>query len=285
MREGIKELIVLSFRVWTNNLKIAVPVALSPLTVALWSGAVIAAALAINPPPGTLVSAAVAGDPAALAVGLRHYVSSSLPFFVAAVVVWGMGSATIQAFFDSGSIGMSIEANELYRCSVGDMLRYGKENALNMLLADLLMFLAMAAAGGAVAFPMLSSGAITPLAAEPGPAILIPLVPVFALVYLFLPVRYALVSEGLGPLSAVAKGVRFTLRNPLSVLAVLAAAGLVSAVANLPADLVGTEAQAAAQLYSLSVGVFFVGPYTRVLWTRLYLNRTGRQLVENRNYG
>jgi len=286
--EGVKELLVRGFRVWSNNINIAVPLALLPLTVALWSLLALIAFLVASPPPQELLTASQAAlqDPSTVQKIVTTYLQNAATTLAVLVPVWFIGSMLLSAFFNAGAIGMSIEANELYRCSVRDAARYGRKHVVSMFLADLATLLVIAATAGAFLLPLLLTDSLELTAAEPSPVLAIPMLAVAALAFLFLPVRYALVADGLGPLDAIVTGVSFTVENWVTVLLLLVATTLISLVVNAPAGVIGASgsqlAVAGEQLYSLTVGVLFTGPYGAVLWTRLYLDRTGNKLVERK---
>lgn len=274
--ENTRQLLVRGFRVWSNNLKIAVPVVLAPLSIAAWSTLVLLAFVATNPPPGELLQAAPVADPEVLRTALLEYLRGVGTALALAAPVWLAGTLLLSAFFNAGAIGMSIEANELYRCAVSDAWRYGRKHLVSMFLADLFMLAVFAAVAAAFLVPLAMGGEF---GSGANPLLVLPMAALLVLGYLFLPVRYALVADSLGPLEAVVEGVSFTATNPAAVLLLGLATLLLSAVANAPAVVFGSLA--AEQLYSMAVSLLFTGPYTTVLWTRLYLDRTGQRLVES----
>ncbi|MBS1263647.1 MAG: hypothetical protein MAG715_00832 [Methanonatronarchaeales archaeon] len=285
--ESTRQLLVRGFRVWSNNLKIAVPFALSLLTIVAWIASGLLVFLLLNPPPESLLSASQSAvyDPALLASLLGGYAERSSTTLAVLVPLWLAGAMLISALFDAAAIGMSVEANELYRCSLQDAARYGKKHLLDMFLAEALMLLIVAALMVAFLSPVLLSDPALLLAREPDPALLVPIGALLFFAYLFIPVRYALVCDDLGPVDAVVTGTTFTMGDPLAVLLLLVAVALVSVAVNLPGAIVGgagtTSAVAVEQLYGLAASVLVTGPYSSVLWTRIYLDRTGARLVES----
>lgn len=277
--EGTFQLLQRGFWVWSNNLKIAVPVLLQTVLVMGWTGTALAALFLTNTPPESLVEAATVGDPLALQGAMTSYLESAVPYLTALLPIWFIGALLVTAFFDAGTIGMSVEANELYRTSVDDAFRYGKKYLVDMFLADLLALLIVAAVLGLFFVPAALAGLtfLAPLA----------FLPLLVVGFLLLPVRYALVADGLGPVQAVRRGAQFAIDQPMAILLLFLATAIINLAVGVPGQVISTSgtpsAAVYANLYSFAAQALFLGPFATVLWTRLYLNRTGKRIVENRS--
>lgn len=192
----------------------------------------------------------------------------------------------IQAYFISGAIGMAIQATESGNTHISTMRQAGRKHFFNMFMAEIL-FALLSLAGIVFIVPGAMKVNISQIFTSENPEQFAPIAAGLLLwgVYLLIMsivlavFRYALVSEGLGPLESMTASISFFRRNKRDVFLMFLIIFLISfsimiidqILANIPV------VKYIWGLLDLLISMFVIPPLTTIWWVRLYLVNTGRK--------
>ncbi|WP_094228486.1 DUF7847 domain-containing protein [Methanolobus psychrotolerans] len=202
----------------------------------------------------------------------------------------------VQSFLTAGAIGMAKTASEKGNTNLSDMFDAGKNNFFNLFLTKVLVFL-LIIAGLVFLIPgIISIGDVSIFLANPeiAPAgaslLLIGLLVwglyLLALSIIFLLVDYALVIDGLDPISAIEKGISVLLSNKfpafmiwILIMGISLSLALISEVTS--------NVEIISQIWSyldFILSIIVIQPLIVVWLTRFYLNRTEKKLYSFDDY-
>ncbi len=202
----------------------------------------------------------------------------------------------VQSFFAAGAIGMAREALEKGHTTVSKMFHVGKENFINLFLTNILVFL-IAFAGLVLLIPgILTVGDLDVFLSDPENALasaslllagmFVWAVYIIFLSIIFLLVDYALVIEGLDPITAIEKGVSFVMANKFSSVIVWFLVVGISVFLNLAGE-AASYVDVVSQIWSFGefiLSIIVIQPLITVWLTRFYLDRTDRKLYSFEDY-
>lgn len=193
----------------------------------------------------------------------------------------------IQAYFISGAIGMAIQVIESGKTSFFEMRNSGKKNLWNMFLAELLFSLLLFAGIVFMVPGALEVDVSQVLNPEyDGPFGLLAIGFILWIVYLLVVTlilavfRYALVSDGLGPLESMTVAYSFFRKNTQDVFLLFLIIFMIS-FGFMIIDQVISMIPFVKFIWafiSMFISMFVIPPLTTIWWVRLYLIGTGRKL-------
>ncbi len=283
MYEDIGTLIGRGFGTWKRNLNLAVPFVL--MIVAIMLLAVVIVLLAFYPlitaSPDVLSTAGDVEDPQQLMELLSSVTNVGLLVVVVLLGILIMSLTT--SFFTAGAIGMAKEATATGRTTLKDMWASGRRHYLNLFLAEVLIMIVVIAGLVVLSLPFVADLAAGVESGDPkfGPLVLwiILFVAYSLLISIALAmVPYALVVEGLGPISAIKAGIGFFRSNKMDVFLIwLVVLAVSMAIQFVSVPFSGSEtATAIFSMLGGVVSVLVISPLTTVWWTRLYMTRAGK---------
>jgi hypothetical protein len=298
MIEDINAILHKGFGTWKRNLAICIPFILEVLSTVflVFAFSVLFMMLFIVP-----VMSANGLDPEQLTPEtlmslMGSLLSGNIWFLVAFGIVFVLIYVFMESFFMAGAIGMSKEASQRGDTSIRDMSAYGMRNVVSLFLTRVLILL-MALAGIVLLIPgILSMGDMGMLLNDPQQALAGASMLVFgillwglyliAISIILVFVQYALVLEDLDPVSAIEKGVTVFMSNRSSALTLWLILTGIAILLSFIGELAG-YVDVLAQVWSLTnimLTLLVIQPLTVILWTRLYLNRTGKKLYSLDDY-
>jgi hypothetical protein len=222
--------------------------------------------------------------------------SESMLLLIIVGIVLLMLYMLVQSFFAAGAIGMAKVALEKGHTTLSDMFRAGRDNFLNLFLVNILVSM-LAIAGLIFLVPgIISIGDISLFLSNPdseaaGVAALIIGMLVWALYIIglsiiFFLVDYALVVDGLDPISAIEKGISVFKHNIFSVFIMWLLVVVISAFLTLIGEAT-SYVDVVAQTWSFVefiLSTIVIQPLITVLLTRFYLTRTEKKLYSFDDY-
>lgn len=297
MKEDITTVVHKGFSTWKRNLAICVPFILEILSTVflVLVSLVLFASFFILPAATTGSLNPEQLTPDEFMAITESLLTGSFWSLLAFGIVFVLLYILIQSFFLAGAIGMSKEASERGDTSIRDMYEYGMKNLVNMFLTRILVLL-ISLAGIVFMIPgILSIGDLGVLIDNPQ-AIAGTFMLIFGLLLWFfyllvvsialIFVQYALVLDGLDPVSAIEKGVSVFLSNKSSTIGLWLFLMAIAVMSGLIGELAG-YVEALSQIWSLTnfmLTLLVIQPLTIIWWTRLYLNRSGRKLYSIEDY-
>jgi hypothetical protein len=222
------------------------------------------------------------GEPSLEAAGAMVEVYQLvLPFtrlFIAALIIFGIGSALIRTFFEVGAVGMAKNATMTGATRLNDLFWYGRRSTVSLFLANIVIMLIFLAGivflvpgillldssdGSGVAMAAFAIGTILWI----GYAI--------ALSIGLAPVTYALVIDNTGPIEGIEKGWKFFSSHKLDVflmwlvmIAIFMSLGMIGQI-----FFMHPVTTVIWQFVSMLINICILLPLITVWWTRLYLDR------------
>ncbi|NYT01802.1 MAG: hypothetical protein GKC10_03465 [Methanosarcinales archaeon] len=290
MYEDLGTLIGKGFRIWRNNLSLAMPFLLAGLALLL---ALAPTLLAVIYLVGT-VNLEQLSETELQAALLENIVPLAL-----VGVLSLLAAGLVSSFFTAGAVGMASQANQESTTSLSTMWSSGRRYCLRMFAASVIIGL-MVIAGlllllAATAVLMGTSLQIDPgLLANPQEifqqpqmaAFVLALVSLMILFSLILSlvtalVYYALVIDDLGATRAIGVSIRFFWDNKFDVFIIWLIIIALSMALSIPGQLSPTSSFASAwSAINGIISVAVLSPLSAVWWARLYLSRTGKNLFK-----
>ncbi len=293
MYEDIGALIGKGFDTWKRNLNLAIPFVLNVVVIGLlMSVAVLAVLLPIVPTLSDLASSSQEIENVdEIAAVIGSAIEGSLGLLVAVMIIFVLAAALVNAFFTAGAIGMAREATARRTTRLKAMWAAGKDNFLNLFFAHILVGIIAVAGFVILSLPFLSvvMGNIQGDAPQMGSMIIwIILLVIYGLLIslALVLVPYALVIDGLGPVAAIKAGICFFRSNVMDVFLVW----LVILAISMALGIGGTvfsRYELATAIWSVLqavISIAVLAPLSAVWWARLYMSRTGKDLMGEELY-
>jgi hypothetical protein len=198
----------------------------------------------------------------------------------------------VQSYFEAGAIGMAQSASASGHTTFDDMLRAGKDNVFSLFLTRIIISLIFIAGIVFIVPGMLVMGDFNSFIDNPENALLTSLLLLFGFLIwglyilvidiIFSVVRFGLVLDRLGPMEALETGYRFFINNKLVVFLMYLVVIGISIAINMVGELISyVEVLANAWIFlSFVLSFAVIQPLVTVWWTRLYMNRTGKELYD-----
>jgi MFS family permease len=282
--EDVSDLIGRGFRTWRDNLNLCLPYLLNVvLSVAIIVPITAALAGVISPLENlNLTSVEDVQDQLPI-------LKETLPALVGAFILLIFLMSMISAFFTAGAIGMAKQALEMGKTTLGAMWSSGRKHFVNMFLANIILGIITAAGllfllPGIVLLP-------TPIQPEPQAMgiLLIGLVLLvlyaLAMSIILAAAPYALVVDALDPIGAVRAGVKFFRYNKFDVFVIWLVILAISLGLQMIGGVFSTGNAAGLQPLSIVTGIvnlLALSPLSTVWWTRLYMDRTEKLKVSEK---
>ncbi len=289
MREDLGTLLNKGYRTWNRNMIIAVPFILDLMATIIFSLFAVTLFLMIFVMP-EIASSTIAGDvpPEVYLDILGSLLKENILMFVAGTLFLLVLFLFIGSFFEAGAIGMCRLALLSGDTSVGQMWASARHHVLNLMLAKILVALIIMAGVVFLVPGMLSVGDLGSFGSDPdatGSILLsfgILVWFIYALVagILLFFVEYALVVDDLDPISALEKSLEFFRDNKTGVISII---GIIVAI-SLGLEIFGSaisSVEALSGVWSLVylfLSVIVIRPLTTTWMTRMYMDRTGKEL-------
>lgn len=274
---------------WTRNMVIAVPFILDLMATIIFSLFAVTLFVMVFVMPEIASSTIADNVPPEVYLGiLSSLLKENLLLFIAGTLFLLILFLLIGSFFEAGAIGMCRLALLSGDTSVGQMWASARHHVLNLLLAKTLVGLIIMAGVVFLVPGVLSSGGLETLATDPAStgSVLIALGTIVWFLYalvagiLLFFVEYALVVDDLDPISALEKSLEFFKDNKISVITII---GIIVAI-SLALEIFGSaisSVEALANIWSLVylfISVLVIRPLTTIWITRIYMDRTGKEL-------
>ncbi|WP_407356907.1 hypothetical protein [Methanolobus sp. WCC5] len=298
MVEDIVTVIRKGFGTWTGNLNICIPFILEMITAIVFFvlAMLVFTVLFIVPIVSQQNIDPENISPDQMLEIFYSIFSQSMWLLIITGVFLLMLYMLFQSFFAAGAIKMASEASEKGNTDLGDMLRGGKENFINLFLTNVLVFL-LAVAGLVFLVPgIISIGDLDLFLANPQNAfagaslltagLLLWVLYVIVLSIIFLLVDYALVIDGLDPISAIEKGIHVFRENMFPAFMMWLLVVGITVMLSLIGEAT-SYVDVLAQLWSFGefiLNVIVIQPLITVWLTRFYLNREKRKLYSFDDY-
>ncbi len=192
-------------------------------------------------------------------------------------------SLFLSSFFVAGAIGMAKQATENGKSEISTMVESGKKNVASLFLANILvglLFLAGLAflVPGAIVRP--SSGGIGPILLLGG--FLLWVIYVIILTIVLAVFSYAIVIDNLEPVDGILAGFNFFNKHKSDVFLLWLIILIILIVVILGLILLGVKISLSfMEIAIIFVSIFVISPLSTVLWTRLYMTRTGKKIYFN----
>lgn len=289
MHEELGTLLKRGYGTWTRNMIIAVPFILDLMATIIFSLFALTLFVMVFVMP-EIASSTVADNvpPEVYLEILGSLLKENLLLFIAGTLFLLILFLLIGSFFEAGAIGMCHLALLSGDTSVGQMWSSARHHVLKLLLAKTLVALIIMAGVVFLVPGVLSAGELEALATDPTStgSILIGfgalawfLYALVAGILLFF-VEYALVVDDLDPISALEKSLEFFRDNKAGVITII---GIIVAI-SLALEILGSaisSVEALADAWSLVylfLSVLVIRPLTTIWITRMYIDRTGKEL-------
>ncbi len=196
----------------------------------------------------------------------------------------------VGTFFTAGAIGMAKQATETGKTSISTMIEAGKNNVVNLFLAEILIGL-LALAGLVFVVPGALQVDLSHLSPPQNTGALFLLIGGFIvwMVYLLIlglvlaVVRFALVVDNLGPIESITAGYGFFKKNWVDVILLFLVMIAISIAFGF-VDMVMGFIPIINMIWpfiSMFINLFVLGPLITVWWVRLYMTRTGKNIYIN----
>lgn len=303
MTEDLGTLLSNGFNTWKRNLNISFPFIFNILVNGIVAIiALIAIIFAVLMP---LLSEIGISDPSTLfnmdEKELEAFIISAIPaisahiteylsIIIVIIIVFAIIMALVQAFFTAGAVGMAKSATETGRTTLSDMVKFGKQNFINLLLAEIVIGLVILA-GIVFLVPGFLTIDFTHGFSEKDftSFALIFLGFIIWLIYALIisialaVVQYALVIENLGPIDAISIGFKFFMNHKLDVFLVWLVIIAISFGLGIIGQIVGLipYLNIIWLFVNMLISVVVIYPLTTLWWTRLYMSRTGKPIAED----
>ncbi len=289
MQEDLGTLLNRGYGTWTRNMIIAVPFILDLMATIIFSLFAITLFVIVFVMP-EIASSTVADNvpPEVYLEILSSLLKENLLLFIAGTLLLLIFLLLIGSFFEAGAIGMCRLALLSGDTSIGQMWSSARDHVLNLLLAKTLVALIIMAGVLFLVPGALSAGELEALATDPTStgSILIGLGTLAWFLYalvagiLLFFVEYALVVDDLDPISALEKSLEFFRNNKVSVIAIIGIIVIISLALEIFGSAI-SSVEALADVWSLTylfLSVLVIRPLTTIWITRMYMDRTGKEL-------
>lgn len=289
MHEDMGTLLNKGYGTWTRNMVIAVPFILDLMTTIIFSLFAVTLFVMVFVMPEIASSTVADNVPPEVYLGiLSSLLKENLLLFIAGTLFLLIVFLLIGSFFEAGAIGMCRLALLSGDTSIGQMWSSARHHVLNLLLAKTLVGLIIMAGVVFLVPGVLISGGLETLTTDPtsSGSVLIAagtlawfLYALIAGILLFF-VEYALVVDDLDPISSLEKSLEFFRENKTGVIAII---GIIVAI-SLALEIFGSaisSVEALANIWSLVylfISVLVIRPLTTIWITRMYIDRTGKEL-------
>jgi len=289
MHEGLGTLLNKGYRTWNRNMITAVPFILDLMATIIFSLFAVILFLMVFVMP-EIASSTIADNvpPEVYLEILGSLLKENLLLFIAGTLFLLLLFLFIGSFFEAGAIGMCRLALLSGDTSVGQMWSSARHHVLNLMLAKILIALIIMAGVVFLVPGMLSADELGSLGSNPTStgSILIALgilawflYALVAGILLFF-VEYALVVDDLDPISALERSLEFFRDNKAGVISII---GIIVAI-SLGLEIFGSaisSVEALSDVWSLVylfLSVLIIRPLTTIWITRMYMDRTGKEL-------
>ncbi len=289
MQEDLGTLLNRGYGTWTRNMIIAVPFILDLMATIIFSLFAITLFVIVFVMP-EIASSTVADNvpPEVYLEILSSLLKENLLLFIAGTLLLLIFLLLIGSFFEAGAIGMCRLALLSGDTSIGQMWSSARHHVLNLLLAKTLVALIIMAGVLFLVPGALSAGELEALATDPTStgSILIGLGTLAWFLYalvagiLLFFVEYALVVDDLDPISALEKSLEFFRDNKVSVIAIIGIIVIISLALEIFGSAI-SSVEALADVWSLAylfLSLLVIRPLTTIWITRMYMDRTGKEL-------
>lgn len=196
----------------------------------------------------------------------------------------------VGTFFTAGAIGMAKQATETGKTSISTMIEAGKNNVVNLFLAEILIGL-LALAGLVFVVPGAMQVDFSRLSPPQNTGALFLLIGGFIvwMVYLLIlglvlaVVRFALVVDNLGPIESITTGYRFFKKNWVDVIILFVVVIAISIGFAIIDQIMGFIPIINMMWFFISILInFFILPsLITVWWVRFYMTKTGKNVYIN----
>ena len=294
MSESLENIISKGFNVWSRNLSICIPLILNYITqVGVMFAAVVVGILVLFG-ISSIDDVATMTDEELFEI-MSTSIGENIPAFVVLFILVFVVLLLFQSYFFAGAVGMSQNATARGDTSISDMFNAAGSNFFNVFLANFLMMLVELAGivflvPGAILvrnnMEFVESSQFTGGILLLVIGMLIWFLYLLILDLLFSVVIYTIVIEYAGAMDGITEGVRFFMDNKSTVfimwviiLLVSSVVGIVFYITSNIIAIFGTE--------SMNIAWSFVNPLILlatlhpliiVLWTRLYMSKTGKNI-------
>ncbi|MCC7577239.1 MAG: hypothetical protein KK926_10460 [Methanomethylovorans sp.] len=289
MHEGLGTLLNKGYRTWNRNMITAVPFILDLMATIIFSLFAVILFLMVFVMP-EIASSTIADNvpPEVYLEILGSLLKENFLLFIACTLFLLLLFLFIGSFFEAGAIGMCRLALLSGDTSVGQMWSSARHHVLNLMLAKILIALIIMAGVVFLVPGMLSADELGSLGSNPTStgSILIALgilawflYALVAGILLFF-VEYALVVDDLDPISALERSLEFFRDNKAGVISII---GIIVAI-SLGLEIFGSaisSVEALSDVWSLVylfLSVLIIRPLTTIWITRMYMDRTGKEL-------
>ena len=289
MHEDLGTLLKKGYGTWTRNMIIAVPFILDLMATLLFAlfavflfvmffmaPAITSSTIANNVPPEVYLNI------------LGSLLKENLLLFMAGTLVLLISFLLIESFFEAGAIGMCRLALLSGDTSVAQMWLSGFHNVVNLLLVKIMSGLIIMSGVLFLVPGALSAGGLGSLTTNPtstggillGFGVLLWFIYALVAGILLFFAEYALVIDDLDPISALEKSLEFFRHNKAGVLAIIATIVAISLTLEMLGSAI-SSVEALADFWSLAylfLSVLVIRPLTTIWITRMYLDRTEKEL-------
>ncbi|MFQ6071424.1 MAG: hypothetical protein ACE5KT_01815 [Methanosarcinales archaeon] len=303
MTEDLGTLLSNGFNTWKRNLNICFPFIFNILVNGIVAIiALIAIIFAVLMPllseigisdPSTLfnmdekeLEAFIISAISAISAHITEYLSIIVVIITVSVIIM----ALVQAFFTAGAVGMAKSATGTGRTTLSDMVKSGKQNFINLLLAEIVIGLILLA-GIVFIVPGFSAIDFTHGFSEKDftsfafifLGVIIWVIYALIISIALSVVQYALVIENLGPIDAISTGFKFFMNHKLDVFLVWLVIIAISFGLGIIGQIVGMipYLNDIWLFVNMLISVIVIYPLMTLWWTRLYMSRTGKPIAED----
>ena len=294
MPQDIGTIINKGFSIWTRNLNICLPFILNfgvngLLTLIAY---VVFVAIFVMPELSSIGLDPANISPEQMLSILSSVVIDHTMLIIAGFAIIMVLMMFIKSYFTAGAIGMSKNAMETGDTHLNDMFHSGNENAVNLFLTNVLLALIMLTGIIFIVPGILTMENLNMFLSNPdettASSILFVIGLLIWMLYILIAsiilsiVKYALVIEGLDPISALETGFHFFMGNKLDILLMW----LILIAISVLIGIIGEGMSSVPVLSTLwifaniAITVAIIPPLTTVWWTHLYLSRTGRKTYD-----
>lgn len=209
---------------------------------------------------------------------IYHLVTPFIGIFIVAFLILIIGCALIQAFFESGAIGMAKTAVTTGTTELRDLFNYGRQSATDLFLANIAITLLLLA-GIVFLLPgvllIRISGSIEAYVILLFTGLILLILYVIILLIGLAPVKYALVITHAGPIEGVEKGWAFFSDHKVDVCLMCLIIFTIYIILSLIGNIFYMNPVTAAiwQFVGMLIDLCIIMPLITVWWTRLYMSR------------
>jgi len=271
MVEDIGKVISNGFETYTKNLNLSIPFILNILVTGII--AVILFIVGISYIFGPAIpSLERLTSPEEMMSVLLPVVMQNIYTIVFTVILFILLGVFVQSFFTAGAIGMAKQATETGSSSLSTMIESGKENVINLFLAEIMVGLLILAGIVFVVPGILNTSTRLMLIG----GLLLWILYILIINIVLAVYRYALVVDALGPVDGVLAGYRFFTKHKMEVFLMvlfLFAIAVAMFIINLIMGFIPIIGLIW-PLINLILSLLVVPALTTVWWVRLYTSGT-----------